>query len=117
MKMSSALPKGERNGLEPLIPVFVNEPEALHVAIVIFRTAKITEDVDTGEREPQLRLLRVEPVLPQDASQAERMLRRALESRQGLTTLPIDMEDEITAAFEEAAIDRSTGELHGEDDA
>lgn len=112
MKLSSALPKGDRNGLEPRIPVFVNEPETLHVAVVIIRTAKITLDIDTGEHIPQVKIVRVEPVLPQDAKQAEKMLRRALEDRQGLTTLPIELEDEITAAFADAAIDRNTGEQH-----
>lgn len=111
MKLSSTLPKGDRNGLEPRIPVLINDPEALHVAIVIVRTSKITQNIETGEHDPQVKILRIECVLPADATQAEKLMRRALEHRQGVTTLPIDLEDEITAAFSEAAIDRTTSEV------
>lgn len=114
MKMSGTMPKENRNGLAARAATLLNDPEALHVAIVIFRTSKITEDVETGEREPTVRMARVEPVLPQDAKQAEKLLRRALENREGVTTLPIEIEDEITEAFREATIDRSTGEMHGD---
>ncbi|MFP5360761.1 MAG: hypothetical protein ACLGHM_09730 [Actinomycetes bacterium] len=115
MKMSGALPKENRNGLAARGSIMLGDPQSLHVAIVIFRTSRILEDVETGEREPTVRIVRVEPVLPQDAMQAEKLLRRALEHREGVATLPIEIEDEIAEAFREAAFDRTSGEMFGEE--
>lgn len=115
MKLIGTLPKDTANGLDVRLSRMVNNPEETHLAVLRLRTASITEKVDTGEREPALKILGIEAVLPQDAKEAERLLRRALEDRNGVTTLPIEIEDEITAAFREAAIDRMTGESHDDE--
>jgi hypothetical protein len=85
--LSGKLPKGERDGLSARVAEFVQHPTRAHVAIVVVDTAKVTTDVDTGEQSPGLRI-RVQ------------------------TNLDLDLEDEISELFREAAIDHATGELH-----
>lgn len=112
MKLSSKLPKDNMNGLSEIAPALQQDPRATHVALVVLNAQKFVEDVDTGEVEPTMRILRIERILPQDASTAETMIRRALEARTGQTTLPLDVEDEITRIFKDASIDPTTGQTH-----
>jgi len=111
-KLSGALPKGERNGIASLEAEFVKDPTRTHVFIVVADTAKVIQNIDTGDHEPTLRILRIENVLPKDASTAERLVRRSLERRTGTKGLNIDLDDEIAQIFADASIDIRTGEQH-----
>jgi hypothetical protein len=111
-KLSGALPKGERNGIAALEAQFVDDPTRTHVFIVVADTAKVTQNIDTGDVEPTLRILRIESILPKDARTAETLVRRALEGRTGVKTLDIDLADEISKIFSDASIDVRTGEQH-----
>lgn len=111
-KLAGTLPKGDRNGLEPHTGVFVDDPGRLHAIIAIVHTGRLVTDTDTGDTSPQLRIDRVERVLPEDATALEAIVRRAVEQRHSGATLPIDVSDDITAAFASAAIDERTGEQH-----
>lgn len=111
-KLFGAPPKGERNGITELEAEFVKDPTRSHVFIVVADTAKVAKNVDTGETEPSLRILRIENVLPRDAATAEQLVRRSLERRTGMETLSIDLEDEISEIFANASIDIRTGEQH-----
>lgn len=104
-KLGGGLPKGQANGIADLDAQLVSDPARPHVIIAVVDVAKITEDVDTGEREPTLRIRRLERVLPGDAAAAEQLMRHAVDRRLGAEQLPIDLEDEITAIFKEASID------------
>lgn len=103
--LSGKLPKGDRNGIDELEAQFVEDPTRPHVLMVVVDTAKVVRNVDTGDTEPSLRILRIEQVLPKDAPTAERLVRRALDHRHGAATLSIEVEDEITELFREASID------------
>jgi len=107
-----SLPKDDGNGLGRSVSAFINDPTRKHVVMAVVDTAKVTTNVDTGDVEPTLRILRIEEVLPEDANTAEQLIRRALEARTGDTTLPLDLEDEITAIFRDAATNHTTGETH-----
>lgn len=109
--LSGKLPKGDRNGIADLEAQFVQDPTRPHVLLVVVDTQKVVRNVDTGDTEPSLRILRIEQVLPHDASTAERLVRRALEHRNGADALPIELDDEITQIFREASID-DKGEMH-----
>lgn len=111
-KLQATLPKGDRNGLAVHTDTFVADPTRLHVIIAIVHTGRLTTDTDTGDTVPQLRIDRVERVLPEDASALEGIVRKAVEHRHGAGTLPLDIKDEIAHAFESAAIDEHTGETH-----
>lgn len=105
MKLAGALPKGDGNGLASLDRVVANDPDTRHVLIAVVSTRKLITDIETGDVEAQMKIDRVERLLAEDAELAEKMLRRALQKRSGETVLPIDVADEISEIFREAAID------------
>lgn len=98
-KLQSSLPKGEANGLAALARKLIDQPEAVHVVVMLVDCKKISTDVDTGDIEPTARIRRIEAVLSEDHPQAEKMLRRALEKRTGKTVLPFDLEEDLRSAF------------------
>jgi len=111
-KLSGSLPKEDRNGIGHLVGQFVEDPTRRHVLIAVVDTAKVTQNVDTGDEEPTLRILRVEQIRPEDAASGERLMRRAMQERTGQSTLALYLADEISAIFQEASLDRRTGETH-----
>lgn len=108
-KIGGSLPKGDANGIGPIVGELVNHPHRMHVLLCLVDCNKVTTNNDTGEIIPTARIRRVEVVLPQDLKSAEKLLRRALEKRAGLTVLPMDLEDEISIAF--GRVDPRTGEV------
>jgi len=104
MKLAGTLTKGDKNGIALLDNFVAHKSAYRHVVIAVLSTKKLTTDVDTGDTEATLRIDRIERILPADAQRAEQMLRRSIEKRSGETVLPIDIEDEITAAFADAII-------------
>jgi hypothetical protein len=112
--LSGALPKGDANGLGPIVRTLIDEPHRYHVLMAIVDCAKVTTNNDTGEVVPTARIRRVEVVLDDDLTSAQQLMRRALEHRTGRQVLPLDLEDDIKLAF--GRIDPRTGErLDGED--
>lgn len=111
-RLSSRLPKGEPNGLDAIARDLIAEPHRAHIVIAVVDCSKIVTDVDAGDPQPTARIRRIERVITADLPHAEQLLRRALEKRSGMATLPLDLEDEITQIFTEAA---GTGELPDED--
>jgi hypothetical protein len=110
-KIVGNLPSGDANGLHIISRALVNDTEAHHVVVAVLKTKKITTDVDSGDVEATAKIVRIEVVDPQDKETAERLLRRAVSRRHGGDTLPIEMEDEITAIFDNLWVDTSTGEV------
>lgn len=109
IKLAGKLPKGDADGLSQLAGALVENPHRVHVAILLMDCSKVITDQDTGDTIPTARIRRVEVVRREDLQQAERLVRRALEERSGTTVLPIELEDEITAAF--ADVDPRSGEV------
>jgi hypothetical protein len=101
VKLASALPKAdENNGLVTIVDALLSEPTTMHVAVVVLDCSKITTDVDTGDAIPTARVLRAEVISdPEAKKRLGQYARRAFESRTGKTVLPLDLEDEIAAAF------------------
>lgn len=108
-RMGSALPKGDANGLGVITTDLIQHPHRYHVVLAIVDCKSITTDNDTGEVVPTARVRRIEVVDPADLKTAEKLIRRALERRSGTTVLPLELEDELTAAF--ANVDPRTGEV------
>lgn len=108
-KLSSALPGGDGNGLASIARQLVDSPHELHVVIAIVDNKSTTTNHDSDEREPTARIRRIEVISGGDKQIAQQMMRRALEERTGQTVLPIDLEDELRAAFGD--IDPNTGEI------
>lgn len=106
MKLKSTLPKGDADGLTPLEGRLDAEgaPQQVVVLAILDVIAR-TESLVTHERELTLRLRRIEALLPGDSEHARRMLQRAFEQRTGVTTLPIDLEEDLRSAFAHAGED------------
>jgi hypothetical protein len=93
VKMSAALPEGDRNGLSRIASQLVGEPEQPHVAIVLLDAVRLTTDVDTHSVQPTVRIQAIEPIpVGDDAKELQRLLRRAYESRTGKVELPLELE-------------------------
>jgi hypothetical protein len=104
VKTNAVLPKGENNGLASVAGELIAEgtgarPRRLRAVLGIIDTRRVTTDADTGDQQATVRFRRVEVLLPDDLAAAEKLIRRALEHRSGQTTLPLELEDEIRAAF------------------
>lgn len=100
VKLTSSLPKGDANGLGPIVSSLLGDPKGMHVALVVLDCKKVTVDNDTGEAVPTARVRRIEAILPEDLKTAHRLFERALEKRTGRTVLPLGLEDEVRAAFD-----------------
>lgn len=112
--LSAKLPKGNGNGLADIAGDLVTTPGKLHVVVALIDCSKVTEDIDAGDKIPTARIRRIEVIDGQDKELAQRMLRRAMEERTGQTVLPMDLEDDLRAAF--GNIDPHTGEILGAGD-
>ncbi|RLV56041.1 hypothetical protein D9V41_09135 [Aeromicrobium phragmitis] len=100
-KLTSSLPKSdELNGLNAIANDLVVHPDELHVAVVVIDCAKITTDIDTDESTPTARIRRIEVITrADDKTQLRNLATRAFEARTGKTVLPLELEDELRAAF------------------
>jgi hypothetical protein len=107
VKLASGLPSGDANGLGALVNALAEDPRGLRVVLAIVDCKKIETNTDTGEVVPVARVRRIEALLPEDKPLAERLLRRALEARTGRTVLPITLEDEVAAAFDDGGEDEA----------
>lgn len=81
IKLAAALPKGEANGLGPIVPSLVDDPTRPRVVLMILDCKEITTNADTGEIVPTARIRRVEALLDGDLDAAQRLMERALEVR------------------------------------
>jgi hypothetical protein len=112
--LSGSLPKGDANGLAPIVRTLIDEPHRYHVVMAIVDCKSVTTNNDTGEVVPTARIRRIEVVLPDDLARGQQLMRRALEKRTGRAMLPLDLEDDLKLAF--GQIDPRTGEKQGEGD-
>lgn len=109
MKIAGKLPAGDANGLAGMTGDLCDNPHKVHVVVMLLDCKSVTIDQDTGEHIPTARIRRAERIRAEDLPTAEQLVRRALEGRSGGEVLPIELEDEITAAFRD--IDPRTGEV------
>jgi hypothetical protein len=99
-KLASALPKGSGNGLSQIAEELVEHPEKVHVLVLLVDCSKVTSEIDSGDVVPTARIRRIEAITdPIDGDRLRQVLRRAWERRTGKDVLPIDLEDDINAAF------------------
>lgn len=98
--LAASLPKGEANGLAPFARVFADFPKKMNVAVIVFDAPVQTTDAEKDVTKVKVRVKRVEVILDKgDRAVMERILMRALETRTGNTTLPFELETEITKEF------------------
>jgi len=101
VKLASALPGGNANGLGAILDELTRDPEGKRVVIAIIDTKKVETDIDTGEVVPVVRIRRIEALTGMDLKAGHQLFRRVHEHRTGRVQLPIEDEDEIREAFGE----------------
>jgi hypothetical protein len=101
VRLSSKLPGDpEINGVDALADNLVADPRVIRYGVVWFDAARVTEDTDTGEVIPTLRVRRIEPigiagsVLPEIAS----IVDDAVRARTGRAPIPFGIVDVSPAA-------------------
>jgi len=94
--LSGKLPGGNANGLSQIIKSLIEEPDRVHALMVLVSTAKLVTEVDTGETVPALRIRRVEVIRDEDLAQAQGLILRSWEERNGGQVLPQDVADEVS---------------------
>jgi hypothetical protein len=116
-KLNAALPKGANDGLSPISDALVDQPHRVRVVLALVDCKSITTDADTGDVIPTARIRRIEAITdPADGARLVRLLKRSYERRTGQTVLPIDLEDDLSAAFDGLNVDPRTGEIRDNDD-
>jgi hypothetical protein len=116
-KLASALPKGANDGLSPIADALVDQPHRVRVVLALVDCKSITTDADTGDVIPTARIRRIEAITDtDDGKRLVRLIQRAYERRTGATVLPLDLEDDLSAAFDGLDVDPRTGEIRGNND-
>lgn len=96
VKISSSLPVGDTNGLSAISAELCEDPEKVHVAVVLLDCSQITTNTDNGDVVPTARIRAIEPIRPsKDANEMQRLIRRAYERRTGKVELPLEMEQQF----------------------
>lgn len=113
--LSGRLPSGEANGLAAIVRELVDDPSQIHVLVVLADAVKVTQLVEAGSVVPTIRIRRVEAIKdPGDRESLRRLLMREFERRTGQLVLPLELEEDVRAAFGEDDADPPPAEP-GED--
>ncbi len=94
VKLSSRLPGDpETNGVDAMADQLVADPSAIRYAVVWFDISKITDETDTGNMIPTLRVRRLEPMgLATDVPPAlAQLVADAFQARTGRAPMPFAM--------------------------
>lgn len=117
-RLAGKLPDDSRlNGLHAIKRQVLDDPEAQHLLIAWVDCSQITTKIESGEVEPTLRILSIEPVLAGDVHVVERAMAAARRAHSGgQDTLPIDelrdaAKDLVDAIGPGGSITFSTGEI------
>lgn len=116
INLSGKLPKyDDRNGLEPLVRHFLNEPGKTRLAIVVLETTKITDDLENYDRIPTVSIRAIEPVSGDDLGRLRAMLQRAHSERTGNLELPAEWETVLADMAPPSILRDGSGFLPGSD--
>lgn len=92
IKLGAHLPDGDKNGLVRISPSMVDDPHAVHVAVVLLDCKQLTTNADDDTVTPLARIRHVEPLTSvEDVTTVTAALRRAFEQRTGKVELPFEM--------------------------
>lgn len=117
--LSGQLPGGDGDGLHVITGELIHNPRKLHAVIAIIDCAKITTKPDDGSIVPTARVRRIEVLISEDLPVAEKLIRRALDSRSAGGAdgvLPFELEQDLEEAFRRLEAQAADGDDDGEDD-
>jgi hypothetical protein len=112
VKLVAKLPDEEGNGLMAVAEQMVRAKSGtMFVAIALVDCKDVNLNKDTGEMEPRGRIRRIEVVTGfDDVKEAERLLRRATDKRQGRGVAPLDLEVALDQVFIDFPDDAGPGD-------
>lgn len=118
VKLSSSLPADDRNGLPAIAASLIENPDDVHVAVLLVRTKEIRANPRTGAVVPTAEILAAEAFTQQtaDARELERLLRRQHERRTGKTELPLELEQALDDLQPAPEGDEDTGDEPASDE-
>jgi hypothetical protein len=96
VKLAGRLPGSiENNGMYNVQPDLLQSPKEHRLAVIWYDVPKIVDDVETGDRIPTMRVLRIEPMgeVGEATAALREMVMQAAEARTGNTPLPFDETD------------------------
>lgn len=96
VKLAGRLPGSiENNGMYNVQPDLLKSPAEHRLAVIWYDVPKIVDDVETGDRVPTMRVLRIEPMgeVGEATAALREMVMQAAEARTGKTPLPFDETD------------------------
>lgn len=110
VRLSTKMPGDpETNGVDDIADELVEDPATIRYAVVWFDVAKVTEETDTGDNIPTIRVRRIEPIgTARDVNPTiARVVAEAVEARTGRTPIPFelvtvgDQDDPAQLAFDD----------------
>ncbi len=92
VKLSSAVPGGDRNGLPSIAVSLIEQPGEVHAAVVLLRAREIRTNARTGAAVATAEFVAIEPcpASSPDAATLHRLLREYYGRRTGDVELPLD---------------------------
>ncbi|WP_103339888.1 hypothetical protein [Amycolatopsis sp. CA-126428] len=107
VKLSSALPGGDRNGLPSIAASLIEQPGEIHAAVVLLRAREIRTNARTGAAVATAELVAIEPcpTSSPDTGTLHRLLREHYGRRTGNVELPLDQDtvDDVDAEEQDPA--------------
>jgi hypothetical protein len=91
VQIQPAKPKDEHNGLVEIEGDILANPHDTVVAVVTYSVKKITEDVDTGDRYPVLKIQDISPLNGDLKADGEALKQKAISARTGAEELDLDI--------------------------
>lgn len=93
VKLAGRLPGSiENNGMYNVQPDLLKTPAEHRLAVIWYDVPKIVDDVESGDRVPTMRVLRIEPMgeVGEATAALREMVMQVAEARTGKTPLPFD---------------------------
>jgi len=103
VKLSNALPTGDRNGLLAAYDQLVDNERAHEplVVVAIVDRRRLEHDDDAGDDVATVRIRRVEVLTDKKTREnATRIMLEQYETRSGVSTLPLDLKNDLAAAVD-----------------
>ncbi|WP_291053650.1 hypothetical protein [Herbiconiux sp.] len=92
VQIQPAKPKDEHNGLVDIEGAILANPHDTIVAVVTYSVKKITEDVDSGDRYPVLKIIDIHPLTGDLRTPGEELRQKAISARAGAEVLDLDFD-------------------------
>lgn len=81
----------------------LRDPHGRHIIVGVVTCREVRRDIDTDDETPIGRIIGLEIIAPEDVEAARALMQRAVSARTDEPTLPLDMQDAISALLDPAS--------------